>query len=72
MHESLDGVYAVVVSEHAVYGCAAIALAAVEEVALGPGDQAVKELSDFHVLSNVTRCVAEFILQKRICLGFLY
>lgn len=72
MHESLYGVYAVVVSEDTVNGCAAIALAAVEEVALRTGDQAVKELSDFHVLSNVTRCVAEFILQKRVCLGFFY
>ena len=72
MHEPLDGVDAVVVPEDPVDGRPPIALpAAPRDLLLHPRDQRLEELPDPHVLRDVRRGVAEFILQEGVCPRFL-
>ena len=72
VHQSLDCVDAIVMPQHTVNGCAPIALATIEHISLGAGDQGVKELANLHVLSDIAWSVAEFVLKERICLGFFH
>ncbi len=71
MHEPLNGVDSVVMSEDTVDGGAAVTLASIEHVSLRAWDQAVEKLPDLHVLRDVTRSVTELVLQKGISLGLL-
>lgn len=70
VHEALDRVDAVVVSQHSVHGRAPVALAhgLLHHV---PRDKGVKELPNFHVLSDVGGRVAELVLDRGVCLRLL-